>query len=126
MREIETSQAPKPIGPYSQAVRLENMLYCSGQVALDPTTGKMDNASLQDETRRVLTNLGEVLKKGGSNFKSVVKVSIFLTDMDFFQEVNAVYAEFFTDFHPARETVAVKALPAGARVEISCIAFCQS
>lgn len=126
MRIIETSKAPKPIGPYSQAVRIEKMLYCSGQVALDPETGQMDNASLQAETHRVLTNLGEVLKQGGADFKSVAKVTIFLTDMDYFQEVNAVYAEFFQDFFPARETVAVKGLPAGARVEISCIALCPS
>ncbi len=124
MQSIRTDKAPAPIGPYSQAVRVDSTLYCSGQVALDPVSGEMQQASIVEETEQVLQNLQAVLKAGGSGLDQVVKCSIFLTDMGYFQEVNEVYSRYFTGNFPARETVAVKALPAGARVEISCVAVC--
>lgn len=124
MQSIRTDKAPAPIGPYSQAVRVDSTLYCSGQVALDPVSGEMQQASIAEETEQVLQNLQAVLKAGGSGLDQVVKCSIFLTDMGYFQEVNEVYSRYFTGNFPARETVAVKALPAGARVEISCVAVC--
>lgn len=117
-----TPKAPLPIGPYSQAIREGNLLFCSGQIALDPITSTMKDASIEEETMQVLENLGEVLEAGGSNFSSVIKTTIFLTDMDDFAKVNELYAKVFGDAKPARSTVAVSALPKGGRVEIECIA----
>lgn len=119
---ILTPKAPLPIGPYSQAIRDGDLLFCSGQVALDPVTGEMKNESIEEEMMQVLENLGAVLDAGGSNFSSVVKTTIFLTDMDDFAAVNELYAKIFGDAKPARSTIAVRALPKGARVEIECIA----
>ena len=119
---ILTANAPAPIGPYSQAVRFGNLLFCSGQVALDPATGIMDNATLEVETRRALANLLNVLTAGGASFASIVKTTIFLTDMNDFAAVNTIYAEVLGDAKPARSTVAVAGLPKGARVEIEAIA----
>jgi 2-iminobutanoate/2-iminopropanoate deaminase len=122
MTTILTPNAPQPIGPYSQAIREGNLLFCSGQIALDPKTPAMKNSSIEEETNQVLANLGEVLKAGGSNLLSVIKTTIFLTDMNDFAKVNEVYAKAFGDAKPARSTVVVSALPKGARVEIECIA----
>jgi 2-iminobutanoate/2-iminopropanoate deaminase len=119
---ILTPNAPQPIGPYSQAIREGNLLFCSGQIALDPMTGTMRNGSVEEEANQVLLNLGEVLKAGGSNFSSIIKTTIFLTDMNDFAKVNEVYAKALGDAKPARSTVAVSALPKGARIEIECIA----
>jgi 2-iminobutanoate/2-iminopropanoate deaminase len=119
---IHTETAPKALGPYSQAVVAGGMVYCSGQIGLNPATGAFAGESVEEQARQVLTNLGEVLKAAGSSFNQVVKVSIFLFDMADFKVVNEIYATFFTSEFPARETVAVKSLPAGAKVEISCIA----
>jgi len=119
---ILTPNAPQPIGPYSQAIREGNVLFCSGQIALDPLTGVMRNASIEDETNQVLLNLSEVLKAGGAELSSVMKTTIFLTDMNDFAKVNEVYASAFGNAKPARSTIAVSALPKGARVEIECIA----
>lgn len=122
MEIIKTKNAPAPIGPYNQAVVHENTIYISGQVALEPDTGKMDNANLAEETHRVMRNLGAVLQAAGSDFDHLIKCSIFILDMNEFNTINEVYASFFNVHHPARETVEVSKLPAGARVEISAIA----
>lgn len=116
---VNTSNAPQPIGPYSQAVVVGNMLFASGQIALDARTGQLVNATLQDETKQVLANVDAVLKAAGFHAEDVVKVSIFLSDMKLFGEVNAVYATYFKVNPPARETVAVAGLPMGVNVEIS-------
>ncbi|MDP4219615.1 MAG: RidA family protein [Bacteroidota bacterium] len=119
---ILTPKAPQPIGPYSQAIRNGDILFCSGQIALDPVSGAMKNASIAEEANQVLENLREVLREGGSDFPQVLKTTIFLTDMNDFTAVNEVYGKAFGDAKPARSTIAVSALPKGARVEIECIA----
>jgi 2-iminobutanoate/2-iminopropanoate deaminase len=122
MQSIQTDQAPKPIGPYSQAVQHGQTLYISGQIALDPATGDLVQSSIQDETHRVMRNLQAILQSQGLGFESVIKASIFLSSMDLFGPVNAVYGSYFTEPYPARETVAVLGLPRGVNVEISMIA----
>ncbi len=119
---ILTANAPAPIGPYSQAIRFGDLLFCSGQIALDPASGSMDNATLEAETRRALANLSAVLSAGGTSLASIVKTTIFLTDMNDFAAVNTIYAEVMGNAKPARSTVAVAGLPKGARVEIEAIA----
>lgn len=119
---IQSEQAPAPIGPYSQAVQCGNLLFISGQIALIPGTDQLDQESLTAETHRVMKNLQAVLTRADMTFSHVLKTSIFLTDMQFFAEVNQVYATYFSEKFPARETVAVQGLPKGVRVEISMIA----
>lgn len=119
---IQTDAAPAPIGPYSQAVKAGNMLFVSGQIAIDPKTGNLNNADLSTETHQVMQNLLAVLTAAGMDFSNVVKTSIFLSDMTLFAAVNKVYGEYFQGQYPARETVAVKGLPRDVRVEISMIA----
>lgn len=119
---IETSEAPKPIGPYSQAVEAGGFLFISGQVAIDPATGNLELADIRSETARVMHNLKAILQESGLGFDHIVKTTIFLSDMSFFAEVNEVYGSFFTGEYPARETVAVKTLPKNVNVEISAIA----
>jgi 2-iminobutanoate/2-iminopropanoate deaminase len=119
---ILTPNAPQPIGPYSQAIREGNLLFCSGQIALDPKTGAMMNDSIEEEAMQVLLNISELLTAGGASLASVMKTTIYLTDMNDFAKVNEVYARVFGTAKPARSTVAVSALPKGARVEIECIA----
>ena len=119
---IQTDAAPAPIGPYSQAVKAGNMLFVSGQIAIDPKTGNLNNADLSTETHQVMQNLLAVLTAAGMDFSNVVKTSIFLSDMSLFAAVNKVYGEYFQGQYPARETVAVKGLPRDLRVEISMIA----
>lgn len=119
---VATAHAPKPIGPYSQAVQTGADLYCSGQIPLDPRTGEIVAGDAGAQAQRVLENLGAVLCAAGYEFANVVKTTIYLVDMDDFAAVNAVYDTFFGATKPARSTVAVKALPRGARVEIDCIA----
>lgn len=119
---IQTDAAPAPIGPYSQAVKAGNMLFVSGQIAIDPKTGILNNADLSTETQQVMQNLSAVLTAAGMDFSNVVKTSIFLSDMSLFAAVNEVYGEYFQGQYPARETVAVKGLPRDVRVEISMIA----
>lgn len=121
-RIVHTEKAPQPIGPYNQAVVVGNMLFASGQIALDPVTGKLVNDSIESETSQVLENVRAVLTAAQFSVSEVVKCSIFLSDMALFSAVNEVYAGFFTENHPARETVAVKGLPMGVNVEISVIA----
>lgn len=119
---ILTTSAPAPIGPYSQAIQLGDLLFCSGQIALDPVSGAMKNTSLEEETRQVLANLSALLAAGGASTDSVIKTTIFITDMNDFALVNGIYAEYFGESKPARSTVAVSALPKGAKIEIEAIA----
>ena len=120
---ISTPHAPAAIGPYSQAIRAGELLFVSGQIALDPDTGKLiADRSIGAETQRVLENLQEILRAAGGNLDDVVKTTIYLTDLGSFADVNAVYADYFGDRRPARATVGVAALPLGAAVEIDCIA----
>jgi 2-iminobutanoate/2-iminopropanoate deaminase len=116
---IQTASAPAPIGPYSQAVKAGNMLFCSGMIALDPVTGHMMNETVASEAKQVMNNISALLKEAGATFDDIVKTTIFLTTMDDFAAVNEVYGSFFTEHFPARETVAVAGLPKNARVEIS-------
>ncbi|HEY1729395.1 MAG TPA: Rid family detoxifying hydrolase [Candidatus Baltobacteraceae bacterium] len=120
---VHSPAAPNPIGPYVQAIAANGMLFCSGQVALDHTTGKLIEGDVGAQTRRALLNLAAVLSAGGASLSDVVKTTVFLVDMNDFAAMNQVYAEVFADSPPARSTVAVAALPAGARVEIEAIAL---
>ena len=122
---VITASAPAPVGPYNQAVRAGGVLYCSGQIALDPATGLMVGAGdVEAETRQVLSNLQAVLEAGGSSPGQVLRTTVFLADLGDFARVNAIYAELFSDgVSPARACVEVAALPKGARVEIDCIAI---
>jgi len=120
---INTPHAPAPIGPYSQAVLIGDLLYTSGQIAIDPVTGALKTADITTETIQVMENLKAILDAAGMNFTSVVKTSIFITDMNDFAKINAAYGSYFTDsYAPARETVQVAALPKNVHVEISMIA----
>jgi 2-iminobutanoate/2-iminopropanoate deaminase len=119
---ISTPQAPSPIGPYNQAVQAGNLLFISGQVAINPATGNIDAIDAFDETHQVMHNLKAILADAGIDFSHVVKTTIFLSDMSLFTTVNEVYGKYFTGNFPARETVAVKGLPKNVNVEISMIA----
>ncbi|CAI8371449.1 RidA family protein [Balneolaceae bacterium] len=119
---VSTDQAPAAIGPYSQAVIYGGLVYCSGQIALDPVTMEIVGEDAETQAKQVMNNLGEVLSAAGSDFSKVIKCSIFLDSMDDFGVVNEVYGAFFTENPPARETVAVQTLPKNVLVEISCIA----
>jgi len=121
--EIRTAEAPAPVGPYSQAIRSGDVVYVSGQIPLDPTTGEKVEGEIEDEARQVLANLKAVLEAAGSGMDRVMKATVYLTDLSLFPRVNAVYAEAFdSDPAPARVTVGVAALPLGAQVEIDAIA----
>lgn len=119
---IKTSTAPQAIGPYSQAVRVSKFLFLSGQIPLDPSTGELVSGTIEEETTRVMENIKAVLAAAGADMASIVKTTIFLTDLGDFAVVNATYGKYFTADPPARSTVQVAALPKGARVEIECIA----
>ncbi|MEZ4231907.1 MAG: RidA family protein [Polyangiaceae bacterium] len=121
-QSIRTSEAPAAIGPYSQAVRSGDLLFLSGQIPLDPSSGQLVDGSVADETRRVMENLRAVLNAAGCNFEHVVKTTIYLMDMADFTQVNEVYATYFDKEPPARATVQVAGLPKGVRVEIDAIA----
>lgn len=122
-REIISSpDAPKAIGPYSQAVKVGDMLFCSGQIAIDPVSGELVSESIEAETRRVLENLGAVLMEAGMDYSDVVRATVFMDDIDNYGRINGVYAEYFSENPPARAAVQVAALPRNVRVEISCIA----
>lgn len=120
---INTSKAPAPIGPYSQAVRAGNLLFISGQIPIDPATGSVVATDIIAETHQVMHNLRAILAEAGADFAQVVKTTILLSDMSLFAEVNTVYGKYFTGNFPARETYAVKALPKNANLEISMIAL---
>lgn len=119
---VYSDKAPEPIGPYSQGIQAGNMLFVSGQIAIDRTSGNLLTADIEKETDLVMQNLLHVLKAAGLTFDSVVKTSIFLKDMNNFPKVNAVYGNYFRQQPPARETVEVSRLPKDVNVEISCIA----
>ncbi|MGH7490908.1 MAG: RidA family protein [bacterium] len=119
---ITSPDAPAAIGPYSQAIKIGNQMYCSGQIGINPATGDLVVGDIKEETRQVLKNLGAVLRAGSMDYKDVVKATVFLADINDYKLVNEVYSEFFTDVKPAREAVQVARLPRDARVEISCMA----
>lgn len=119
---IHTIEAPAPIGPYNQAVKANDFLFVSGQIAIDPATGELMIADIEKETRQVMANLKAILETAGIGFDHIVKTTIFLSDMALFGAVNEIYGSFFSGNYPARETVAVKTLPKNVNVEISVIA----
>jgi 2-iminobutanoate/2-iminopropanoate deaminase len=118
---VHTDKAPKAIGPYSQAIRTETMIYTAGQTGLDPATDELVAGGVEAQTRQVLTNLQHVIEAAGSSVKNVVKTTVFLIDMSDFPKMNAIYAEFFGENPPARSTVAVAGLPKGGVVEIEAV-----
>lgn len=120
---IHSDKAPKAIGPYSQAIRTDSMVYTAGQIGLDPATGELIGNTVEEQTRQVLTNLSNVLEAAGSSMDQVVKTIVFLKDMNDFVKMNAIYAEFFGKNPPARSTVAVAGLPKGGLVEIEVVAL---
>ena len=122
---IETKSAPKPVGPYNQAILVENWLYCSGQIALDPLTGTMvGGGEIEEETKQVLKNLLAVVNAAGGNSSNVIRTTIYLTDLNDFAKVNKIYAEAFGDMtSPARACVEVSNLPKGGKIEIDCVAW---
>ena len=122
-REIYSNNAPKPIGPYSQAIKHGNMLFISGQIAMNYQNNNIINENIAKETETVMKNLMSILKESGCNFQNIVKCSIFLSDMNFFDEVNKVYSKYFSHPFPARETIEVSRLPKNVNVEISAIAI---
>lgn len=119
---IQTDKAPAPIGPYSQAVMVNNMLYVSGQIAINPASGQLVLDNIIEETQQVMNNLKAILEAAGMDFSNVIKTTIFLKDMNQFSSVNEVYGAFFKSDFPARETVQVAALPKFVNVEISVVA----
>jgi 2-iminobutanoate/2-iminopropanoate deaminase len=119
---VYSDKAPEPIGPYSQAIAIANMLFVSGQIAIEKSSGKTITENIIEESEQVMRNLGEVLKAGGMDFSHVVKSTIFLKSMGDFPKVNEVYGKYFNSQPPARETVEVSRLPKDVNVEISCIA----
>ena len=123
MDYVATSGAPKAIGPYSQAVTHHGILYASGQIALDPASGNLVGGEFAAQARRVFENLKAVLHEAGSDFSRVLRATVYLTDLNNFQTLNSIYAEYFGDHKPARSTVGVAQLPRGAQVEIDVIAL---
>lgn len=122
MKQIHTDNAPKALGPYSQAIEAGGMVFASGQVPIDPATDQFVEGGIKEQTRQSLTNAQNILREAGTDLHNVVKTTVFLSDMDNFAAMNEVYAEFFQQPYPARSAVAVKTLPKGALVEIECIA----
>ena len=124
MKEIiSTENAPGAIGPYSQAIKAGGMVFCSGQIPIDPATGEFVSEDVSEQTEQVLKNLREVLKAAGTGLENVVKTTVFLADMGDFAEMNEIYGRYFSDNKPARATVQAARLPKDARVEIDCIAL---
>ena len=123
---ISTSGAPRAIGPYSQGIKANGLVFTAGQVGFDPESGELVDGGIAEQTHRVLQNLRAILRAGGTDLVHVVKTTVFLVDMADFALMNEVYAEFFGDHRPARSTVAVASLPRGARVEIEAVATVPS
>ena len=121
-KEIKTAKAPSAIGPYSQAIQIGGLVYTSGQIPIDPSTGSFVEGGIKEQTRQALENVKSILEEAGMTMGDVVKTTIFMADMNDFAEMNVVYATFFTEPYPARSAVAVKTLPKGALVEIEVIA----
>ena len=122
MKAISTTNAPAAIGPYSQAIKVGNLVYSSGQLPIDTSTGLFPEGGIKEQTRQSLTNVQAILQEAGVKMSNVVKTTVFLADMNDFADMNSVYAEFFSEPYPARSAVAVKMLPKGALVEIEAIA----
>lgn len=122
MKSISTKKAPAAIGPYSQAIRVGNLVFVSGQLPIDPATGSFAEGGIKELTSQRLTNISSILKEAGTDMSHVVKTTVFLTDMNDFAAMNEVYATFFKEPFPARSAVAIKTLPKNAIVEIECIA----
>ena len=120
---IQIPNAPAPVGPYSQAILIDRQLYVSGQIPLNPETGQLETATIEQATTRVLQNIEALLQEAGFSKDNVVKVSIFMKNIEEFQAMNTIYAHFFTGVAPARETVQVSRLPLDVNIEISCIAY---
>ena len=123
METVSTDKAPGAIGPYSQAIKANGMVFCSGQIPIDPATGSFVSEVVAEQTEQVFKNLSEVLAAAGTGLNKVVKTTVFLADMNDFAEMNEVYARFFTENKPARATVQAARLPRDAKVEIECIAL---
>ena len=119
---ISTPKAPAAIGPYSQAIRVGNLVYTSGQIPINPATGSFVEGGIKEQTRQSLTNVKAILEEAGTSMANVVKTTVFLADMNDFAEVNSIYAEFFSEPYPARSAVAVKTLPKGALIDIEVVA----
>jgi 2-iminobutanoate/2-iminopropanoate deaminase len=124
-KAIATDDAPQPVGPYVQAIRAGVSVYCAGQIPVDPRTGELVPDDVGKQTRQVLLNLGHVLAAAGLSLATVAKTTVYLTDMNDYAAMNAAYAEMFAGHAPARTTVAVSALPRGARIEIDAIAVAE-
>ena len=122
MKQISTDKAPAAIGPYSQAIAHNGLIFVSGQLPIDPSTGAFPEGGVEAQTRQSLTNIKSILEKAGSGMEKVVKTTVLLADMGDFAAMNGVYAEFFSEPYPARCAFAVKTLPKGALVEIECVA----
>ena len=123
MKTISTNLAPKAIGPYSQAIKVGNFVYTSGQLPIDPVTGAFPEGGIKEQTRQSLSNVKAILEEAGLTMSDVVKTTVFLADMNDFADMNSVYAEFFCEPYPARSAVAVKTLPKNAMVEIEVVAY---
>ena len=124
-RVIQTDQAPAAIGPYSQGIRIGNLLYTSGQIALDPKSGMFLSGEIEDETDQTLKNISAILKADGLNLENVVKTTVYLSDLNHFSRMNQVYEKYFSKNKPARACVQVASLPQGAKIEIDAIASCS-
>lgn len=122
---INTSKSPQAIGPYSQAIKVDNMVYTSGQIPLDPETMEIVSPNIEEQTKQVLKNLEAVLKEAGSGLNSVIKTTLFIKDMNDFNTINGIYADFFKDNKPARSCVEVARLPKDVRLEIEAIAIVE-
>lgn len=122
MKVISTQKAPAAIGPYSQAIKVGNLLFASGQIPINPATGTIVEGGIKEQTHQSLTNVKAILEEAGLTLSDVVKTTVFLADMNDFADMNGVYAEFFSEPYPARSAVAVKTLPKGASVEIEVVA----
>ena len=123
MKSIHTNQAPAAIGPYSQAIEANSMIFASGQIPIDPATGQFVEGGIQEQTRQALTNARNILQAAGTDMENVIKTTVYLSDINNFAAMNEVYAQFFTEPFPARSAVAVKDLPKGALVEIEVLAI---
>ena len=123
MKSIHTNQAPAAIGPYSQAIEANGMIFASGQIPIDPATGQFVEGGIQEQTRQALTNARNILQAAGTDMENVIKTTVYLSDIHNFAAMNEVYTQFFTEPFPARSAVAVKDLPKGAPVEIEVLAI---
>lgn len=123
MQPIKTAKAPKPIGPYSQGIKLNNLIFCSGQTPLDPETMQICSLDIVEQTKQTMENIGAILKEGGSDFSKIIKTNIYLKNFADFERVNTVYESYLGEIKPARTTVEVSRLPKDALVEIECIAM---